>query len=366
MRRPYIGGGRARTTALGLAVLCVVVGSSSTAHVVYQRRTLRQWAQQADAVVVAEIVSPLAVWNAPDGSDHQEFFSIRVEEVIAGTPDGDRLDVFPHAEGEPRYAAGDRALLFLDRTASRAELARLAARFPYFTTQGAGHEWVLTETDSEIPSIARAWRELRADGNPGARRALLVRELEQANPQLRAEALADLTQLGSDQGGALDRQTAARLTDLVRSERLGVAERIALIRILERDPDYPAAGEMARLADRAGDPRERLTVIRASGSLRGPAITDWLRQRLHEADPDVRCAALFALAQSWHQAAVPEIVALVQDETVARRVGTAAVRTLGAIADPAAIAALRGVAEQRRPPLSGLARAELARLERAR
>jgi hypothetical protein len=102
------------------------------AHVIYDRRTLRQWAQEADAIVVAQFRSGMQVWRAPDASDAQEFFSVRVIETLRGSVAGD-IEFFAHAEGEPRWRPGDVAILFLDRTAEHAELGRVAERFPHFS-----------------------------------------------------------------------------------------------------------------------------------------------------------------------------------------------------------------------------------------
>jgi hypothetical protein len=354
---------RHRAIASRLLLFVILAPALAPAHVVYQRKTLREWAQQADVIVAAEILSPLRVWSAPDGSDHQEYFSIRVVESVAGEVAAETFDVFPHAEGEPRYEPGDRALLFLDRTAARAEFARLADRFPYFTAQGAGHEWKLDD-DGEVVAIARAWREMGPIAGYAARRDLLLRQLQSKTRQLRAEAIADLAQLRDRLVG--DTAVVADLVASIRSDQLQVGEMIALIRMLERAPGFSAAAEIRQLAadsEVGGAPADRLIVIRAAGALRAESITEWLREQLETGDGDTKVAALIGLAHPWHAAAVPEVAAaaLSGEEP---RVAAAAVRTLGAIADREAIAILERIAGGQQRPLSNLAGAELRRLRR--
>ena len=111
-------------------------------------------------MVLARVLAPLRAWSAPDGSDHQEYFSAEVLERIDGDPGGKQIDVFAHAEGEPRLRTGDHVVLFLDETAQRAEFATLAVRFPHFTTQGAGQEWRFDPNDPTLPDLVRRWRAL--------------------------------------------------------------------------------------------------------------------------------------------------------------------------------------------------------------
>ncbi len=335
-------------------------------HVVYQRRTLRQWAQQADLIVVAEILSPLRVWSAADGSDHQEYFSLRVVESVAGDPPSAAFDVFPHAEGAPRYAVGDTVMLFLDRTAERAEFAHLARRFPYFTTQGAGHEWKITAADDTIPSIARAWRAEAGVGNYAAHRDLLIRQLETRHQQLRAEGIADLVLLSSSSAFRSDSEGIARLTAMLASHRLLIVERIGLIRALDGLAGFSGAEALLDLAAEVNDPADRIAVTRALGSATGEAVTEWLRAQLKAADPAVQIATLISLGAPRHASAVPDIAVLATSAESEPRVAHSAIRALGAIGDQRAASVLRGLAVLDGGSLPGLARAELTALDRRR
>lgn len=354
---------RLLSIARGAVACCLAaaIATAASAHVVYQRKTLREWAQQADAVIVAEIRSPLQVWSAADGSDHQEYFSLRVVEVIAGDVAVGALDVFPHAEGEPGYAYGDRALLFLDRTAARAEFAGLADRFLFFTTQGAGQEWELdASSGAEVIAAARAWRAAGAGAGYEQRRDLLLKSLESAHRRLRTDAIADLSQMRT--AVAADPALVASLGAMIAAPRLTIPERIALVRVLDGAPDFSAAAAMLRLAAEPGtEPAQHIALIRAAGALHDAAITAWLREQLAAGVADTSVAALIALGHPWHAAAVGDVAAAAT--AADPRVATAAVRALGGIGSAEASAALRDIAARQAPPTSSLARAQLRRLE---
>jgi hypothetical protein len=352
------------------AVVCLAalaLAPPSSAHVVYQRQTLRQWAQQASVIVVAEIRSPLQVWSADDGSDHQEFFAVSVVEALAGETSGSALDVFPHAEGVPRYEVGDTVLLFLDRTAERAEFAHLAVRFPYFTTQGAGHEWKLDGDDRTVASIALAWRAAARGNSYSARRALLLRQLDTAHSRLRAEAVAELTQLRTSAEFRSDADTHARLATMAKSDRLSVNERIGLIRILDGVPGFSPGAALLHLAAEEGlEATQRIAVIRAGGVVRDDRVTSWLRSQLRSGDAPTQIAALLSLGDLRCAESVPDIALLATADATDLRVVHAAIRALGTIEGDPAVAALEALAASSRSSVGSLARAQLRGLDRRR
>src|SRR5690606_9990738 len=189
----------AGTRGLLLAAL-VAAALPARAHVVFERTSLREWLTRSALVVVAEFESDVEMWSAPDGSDRQEFFRVRVLETLKGPAPASPLEFFPHAEGFPRFQAGDRALLFLARSDARREFAALATRFPWFSVQGAGHEWRLAPgaEGARVLATARRWLALRGDApsDPiGAVRSLLVDQLGSEVPALRADAVAELVRM---------------------------------------------------------------------------------------------------------------------------------------------------------------------------
>jgi hypothetical protein len=178
--------------------LLLLAGGRAGAHVLFDRTTLRQWTAEADATVVAEFTSGAQMWRAEDGSDRQEFFRVRVADVLQGTIEaGTTLDYFPHAEGFPRFRAGDRALLFLEPSADHPEFAfarraspgsrrrargRVAARA---LTRGRRREDRATPAASQRPAIDPR----------GALRDLLLAALATGVPRLRSDAITELIRM---------------------------------------------------------------------------------------------------------------------------------------------------------------------------
>ena len=117
--------------------------------------------------------------------------------MLFGAVEVGPLEFFPHAEGFPSFRAGDRALLFLERTADRDEFRSLAARFPWFSAQGAGQEWILPPDDAgvRILEVARRLASHRAQRPTDPTRALrdvVLAELASGVPRLRRDAIAEL------------------------------------------------------------------------------------------------------------------------------------------------------------------------------
>jgi len=329
--------------------VCLIAGmlaASASAHIVYDRRTLPQWIARARLILVAEVRTPLLIWSAPDGSDHQEYFSVRVIEVLAGASPAQELDVFAHAEGEPRLRVGQNMLLFLDPTAEHAEFAHLASRFPYFTTQGAGQEWSFASGDATLPALARAWREvLRRGGSYQDRRTLVIRQLEMTDPRLRADALRQLLRLRGTQDFAADGAAQKRLAEMTATPDLSISQRIGLIKILDGIGGFSASSALMRLATSDLTAAERLAVIRACRGVDDAAIGVWLGDQLRSTDVDVTIAALTAVASPYHSALVEPIAVLAGDAR--QRVARSAVRSLAAIGSARARAHLVRIAAGR-------------------
>jgi len=311
-------------------LLVGALAESSSAHVVYDRRTLRQWTEQARLIVVAEVLSPLRVWTAPDRSDHQEYFSVRVIETLAGAPPATELDVFAHAEGEPRLRVGDTMLLFLDPAAERAEFASLSTRFPYFTTQGAGQEWTIPPGDPALRSLAAAWHALSARGGAYSdRRDLLIRQLASHDRRLRADAMTEFVRMRASPEFAADRVGIERLTAMTKAADRSIPERIALIKLLDGIEGFSAASALVSLDRPDLSTRDRVTIIRACGYVTDPAATPWLREQLRSPDIDVQLAVLSAVRTGAHAVLADAVATLTKSPDP--RVARAATRALAAI-----------------------------------
>ncbi len=347
-----------------LAAVLLLAAGSAEAHVVIQQPSLRQLLQASDAVAVVEFVSPLRIWEASDGSDRQEYFTVRTVETLAGDPPPTRFDVFPHAEGMPRFSEGDAALLFARRTAEHPEFARLASRFPYYTLQQAGQEWKVSAPGGEaIRAAAAAYDEMRggtaAESLP-ALRGLLLQSLRSGVAPLREDAIGELVRARNVPGFFGSPQDAAAFTSLVARPGLPVTTRVALARILDGVGGFRGDAVIASITQEPLGDAERVELIRAASSARDAAVTAWLVGLLGNPDPALRREAAYALGRPWHAGSAGALAEALgdPDPTVAR----AALRSLGGHATVESGTMLQRVAQNRTDFLGDLARAELRRI----
>jgi hypothetical protein len=328
------------------AGLVAALMSRAAAHVVYAPTTLREWVKNADVIAVAEIVAPLRVWRAADGSDLQEYLSVHVVEMLRGTPPSEDFDYFPHAEGEPRYQPGDRALIFLEKTEPRRDRAAVASRFPYFSRQGAGNEWKLSGVDDPALEMTRAWAALPAAASPADTRALLLRQLLLDNARLRRDAVLELVRFARQPEAWPDAAAVEPFARLTTSSSLTAGERIALTRALDRTPGFDAAAALLPLTRVELDESARKSLFSAASLSRDPRLSAWLAAQLDSTDPVLRREAANALAHPWHAAHVAKLLEVAlgdANEGVAR----SAVQALAAIDNAASRAGLGVVGERR-------------------
>lgn len=281
-----------------LATLLLFPGSGG-AHVLFDRTTLRQWTAEADAAVVAEFPDGPQMWRADDGSDRQEFFRVRVVEVLHGAIEPGTLDWFPHAEGFPRFRPGDRALLFLERTAEHPEFATLAPRFAWFSTQGAGQEWKLAPGPEgaavrEIAQRLTAHRRERPADPRAALRDLLVAELASGVARLRGDAITELVR-AREWPGFLDAASTPAFAAWIDAGALSATERLALVRVLEGAPGFDAGAKLRAMTREPLTGPELAQLVRAAGGRDDPALRVWLATLAADPRPAVRREAHAAL-----------------------------------------------------------------------
>jgi hypothetical protein len=333
-----------RTLALLVAAAAAVLAAPAGAHIVYARDTLAQFVEKSELVVVAEFRAGPTMWAAEDGSDREEYYAIRVVETLKGAAGAERLEYFPHAEGLVRYAPGERALVFLDRTASRPELATAGARFAWFSVQAPGQEWKLAGAEAApILAAARSWAALvkAPPADDSARRAeLLAAALGSGVARLESDALVELVRTG---GGLLrDAASVAPFAALARSKATRAGVRLALVRILDGRGGFEAAPVLLEMTREPATPAERLLLVQVAGGVREARFTAWLTGLAAGADPALRLAAVRALGHPWHAAAVPALAPLTTGPDA--DLGRAALQSLAAIATPEARAALESAA----------------------
>jgi hypothetical protein len=321
--------------------------------------------QHSSVACVAEFVSGPLLWVAPDASDRQEYFRVRSVELLHGAAPPELFEFFPHAEGFPSFQAGDRALVFLERTGTRPEFAPLAGRFPWFSVQESGEEWKLAGAEGDATlSLARGYADLAGAGDAALRpglRALLLRALGSPFPTLRADARTELIGLRGAARLFGSRDDLAPFAALVASPATPLGERIALARLLEGLPGFDAPGAFASLAAEARSREDSVALVRVYATSPDPVVAAWIRERLGAPDPGLRREAAYALGRGRRPGDVAVLARATgdPDPDVAR----AAIGSLGAIGDPAAREALRGVRDAGDPRRSRWAAAELRRLD---
>jgi hypothetical protein len=281
-------------------LLALVAGAPAGAHVILERGTLRQWTVDSAAAVVAEFVSDASMWRAGDGSDRQEYFRVRVVATLHGPLEPGPLEFFPHAEGFPDFRAGERALVFLERTGERPEFARLAGRFPWFSTQGAGQEWKLEPgiAGESVLEIARRLASYRAAPPPDPRRALrdvVLAELASGVPRLRRDAIAELVR-ARGWPGFLDAESTSSLASWAERPALPATERLALVRLLEGAPGFDADARLRAMTGEPLDGRELAQLVRTAGTRSDPALRAWLAALADDPRPEIQREARSALA----------------------------------------------------------------------
>jgi hypothetical protein len=286
----------------------LVLASPAAAHVLFDRVTLRQWVAGATAVAIVDFEGDASMWQAPDGSDRQEFFRVRVRETLHGDLPAGPLEFFPHAEGFPAFRDGDRAIVFLERSADRVEFRRVAARFPWWSGQGAGHEWVLPPgADGDaIAEVARRLAALRADPSstdaPKALREHVATELASGVPRLRRDAIVELMRARA-WPGFLDADAAAAFARFADARSLPPLERLALVRVLDGAPGFDGDARLVAMTTESLAERELVQLVRNAGSSRAPALRTWLATLRNDARPTVRREAQAALAPADTQTA---------------------------------------------------------------
>jgi hypothetical protein len=340
--------------ALVLLIWVLAVPSPGSGHVIFTPTTLRQWASDSKLIVVADILTPLSVWKATDGSDLQEYLSVGVVETIKGGPAPAEIDFFPHTEGEPRYRVGDRVLLFLQPTAERADFAKLAERFPYFTVQGAGNEWRVDTAGAPEVARAREWAALPPTAGVADVRGILLRQMRGGTDRLRRDALLELVRVRENPGFWPDAAAVAPFVEIARGTDIAFADRVALIVLLRDSPGFDAAGSLLTLARAEIPEREQIVLVRAAGPIDDPRSSAWLGALLEDESSRIRRQAALALGHAWHSSQVPRLSAAARlDE---RRVARAAVASLAAIGTAPARASLEAVAAQRTDDVARTAR----------
>ena len=285
---------RSRPAAALFVALAAFAGFAATArgHVVVGRTTLRAWTADSAAAAVVVFESDGQIWRADDGSDRQDFFRVRVETVLYGALEQGSLEFFPHAEGFPSWHAGDRALLFLERTADRIEFTSLAPRFRWFSAQEAGQEWKLAPDDTgvRILEIAKRLASFRVERPADPRRALrevLFAELGSGVPCLRRDAIAELV-MARLYPGFLDAEAMRSFSGFVDAGGLPATERLALLRLLDGTPGFDANARLRAMTREPLEGPALAQLVRVAGASDDEELRAWVATLAGDARPEVQ------------------------------------------------------------------------------
>lgn len=268
-------------------------------------RPLRTLATGAAAVVLGDVVRIESY-----DEDRLRVYRIRVVRVLRGRldePEPALVEMRGSSQRPPLLADGERVVLLLERAPRITYLVQHLPEAALYAPVGGRDGVVRVGSETEVEGVERALAEGAAVANldgvdqPQAIRRLAFTELASPSPRLAADALVELrglpglSPLGRDEVGAL----AAAL----RSPHLDATTRVGLIELV---------------ADRGA--REALPAV--SG-----ATAD---------TPAVLAAVLAARARLGAPAGRPELAAWLGGQDAAVR--AAAVRALGRLDDPAALA----------------------------
>lgn len=172
-------------------------------------------------------------------------------------------------------------------------------------------------TQAPPPVQQELIRALAARGERPAA-ATLLNVAEGGDEAVAEAALQALTQLGDQQ------HTPALMRLLTRERRDSVREaaETALVAIATRSPRPDAVSAAALAAMPTADPTARCSLLRVAAQIGGPGVLDALRQGVRDEDPQVRDAAVRALAEFGGRDAMGDLLAL------SREAPTPALRTL--------------------------------------
>jgi hypothetical protein len=271
---------------------------------------------------------------------------VRIEEVLHGTLAAPELGMLVQGMHQPRYAEGERVLLFAER---KGEVFR--------SLQSRSEKVSATpDTSPELLAVRRYVRIL-AEPDP-ARRSRALKEttldlLRSPIPRLHQDAVFDLSREKLLDAALTDRDLAT-LGELARDEdaalvvREGIAAKLG---VLARAGRAAATAPLMRLGREARNPAVRVAAIGAiarSGRTEGEPI---LAAAVDAPDRFVRLAAIEGLGTLRARSATSRIAGRLDDPDP--RVAYAAIEALARIGGPDAESALlayreRGTAAQQR------------------
>jgi HEAT repeat protein len=207
-------------------------------------------------------------------------------------------------------------------------------------------------THASSPMVRGAALRAMAAGMGPEAAAVLVRALADPEEAVQVEAL----ELLAHHGGPRVAETLTALLSVADSLRYYVIRALGRMRVESAGPRLETLYEAAPL-------HEQIEVIKALGRIGGAASDRFLRQRLEDAEGEVRRQAAMALAERRAPDQLALLFSLVDDEDWSIR--NEAARGLGLLGDPAGQDALLTLVRDVEPVVRRTARSALERLPSA-
>ncbi len=132
-------------------------------------KSVDELSTEADTIVVGSVARQTSAWSEGGGEIHTDV-TLRVERVVAGTPDGELTfrvaggqvgDIRMNTSDDPTFSLGDRVVVFLDSSQKPPRLVGLeqgAVRVRGDRVQRSGREASLPEFVGEIDEARRRAR----------------------------------------------------------------------------------------------------------------------------------------------------------------------------------------------------------------
>lgn len=341
------------------------------AHIVYGTRTLHELVAESDLVVRARIAALDDRLGLGDQTTQAGRPSVAAEvlDVLKGSLEAPKVRFVQHGHGVARFEPGQEALVFLNRIARSRELDALghAGSFAWVSLQEHDEAYELTP-DSRKPLLAAvsAYVVAGAAGDPAPRAAALHRatlvSLTSGDARLASSALRN--QVVAPGPGLLTAGDLAVLDPVLADTDVSMGVRVALLTELHRRGLVQGPSRWLALLSPVAPTPDRVTAIRAAAASDEPAVRSRLVALLGDTDPEVAAAAAVAVATPGRESVVAPLTGALAHESP--RVRMAAIRGLGRIATPEAVAALEKTAASNPDPVTRRrARAELRKREPA-
>jgi hypothetical protein len=331
-----------RAAVAAILVIAVAAGAPlSHAHVVLGSTTLRLLTLQSDFAARVRILDPAAVFELKDPLLRETVVVAEVLEALKGEYVEKELRFVQRGHGVVSYGKGDEVVLFVHHIARNPELANspIVQHLHWVSEQETGSKFALDAGNRDAFAAAvRAYAALEAlpaEAQPDALRRITVEMLTSPHADLASSALRDLV-LSAD-APIVSAEDLPLLEPVLDSPATPIGLRIGLLAELERRKLVVGPPRWVALLRTTTGP-EQLAVVRAAGVHPSLEVAEELLKLLDSKDVQLVSTAAVALGTLRYDGAVAPLAKLLASEEP--RIRMAAIRGLGKVGSPAALAVL--------------------------